>query len=77
MYKSVEHQAIVNSNNERMSVATFYSSNMGTELGPARSLVAKHNVANFRRMPLEAYFKEFFARKLDGKSYLDFMKLEQ
>ncbi|XP_076911176.1 oxoglutarate-dependent flavonoid 7-O-demethylase 1-like [Bidens hawaiensis] len=76
VYKSIEHQAIVNSNNERMSVATFYSSSMGTELGPARSLVAKHNVANFRRVPLETYFKEFFARKLDGKSYLDIMKLE-
>ncbi|XP_076904425.1 protein SRG1-like [Bidens hawaiensis] len=76
VYKSIEHQAIVNSNNERMSVATFYSSSMGTELGPARSLVEKHNVANFRRVPLETYFKEFFARKLDGKSYLDIMKLE-
>ncbi|KVI00918.1 Non-heme dioxygenase N-terminal domain-containing protein, partial [Cynara cardunculus var. scolymus] len=38
----MEHQATVTSNNERFSVATFYSSNMGTELGPARSLVAKH-----------------------------------
>ncbi|KAK9053989.1 hypothetical protein SSX86_025064 [Deinandra increscens subsp. villosa] len=76
VYKSIEHQAIVNSSNERMSVATFYSSNMGTELGPARSLVARHNVANYRRVPLETYFKGFFARKLDGKSYLDFMKLE-
>ncbi|KAJ0783602.1 putative codeine 3-O-demethylase [Helianthus annuus] len=73
---SIEHRATVNSNNERMSVATFYSSSMGTELGPARSLVAQHNVANFRRVPIETYFKEFFARKLDGKSYLDFMKLD-
>ncbi|XP_076893115.1 oxoglutarate-dependent flavonoid 7-O-demethylase 1-like [Bidens hawaiensis] len=77
VYKSIEHQAIVNSNNERMSVATFYSSSMGTDLGPARSLVEKHNVANFQRVPLETYFKEFFARKLDGKSYLDIMKLER
>ncbi|KAI3761934.1 hypothetical protein L1987_52357 [Smallanthus sonchifolius] len=76
VYKSVEHRAIVNSNNERMSVATFYSPNMGTELGPARSLVAEHHVAHFRRVPIDEYFKEFFARKLDGKSYLDFMKLE-
>ncbi|KAI7743140.1 hypothetical protein M8C21_010038 [Ambrosia artemisiifolia] len=49
VYKSVEHRAIVNSNNERMSVATFYSSSMGTELGPARSLVAQHGVTKFRR----------------------------
>ncbi|KAD6796041.1 hypothetical protein E3N88_06937 [Mikania micrantha] len=77
VYKSIEHRVIVNSDDKRMSVATFYSSNMGTELGPARSLVAKHNVANYRRVPLDAYFKGFFARKLDGKSYLDFMKLHQ
>ncbi|KAI3740317.1 hypothetical protein L2E82_30745 [Cichorium intybus] len=77
VYKSIEHRAIVRSNIERLSVATFYSSSMGTELGPARSLVAQHNVANFRRVPLEEYFKGFFARKLDGKSFLDYMKLEE
>ena len=65
----------MNSGNERLSVATFYSSTMGTELGPAQSLVAQHKVANFRRVPLEEYFKGFFARKLDGKSYLDSMKV--
>nr|XP_043611142.1 protein SRG1-like [Erigeron canadensis] len=75
VYRSIEHRATVNSNKERLSVATFYSSGMGTELGPAQSLVTQHKVANFRRVPLEDYFKEFFARKLDGKSYLDFMKL--
>ncbi|XP_071710567.1 protein SRG1-like [Rutidosis leptorrhynchoides] len=75
VYKSIEHRAMVNSNDERLSVATFYSSSMGTELGPAQSLVAQHKVANFRRVPLEEYFKGFFARKLDGKSYLDYMKL--
>lgn len=75
VYKSIEHRAIVNSDYERLSVATFYSSTMGTELGPAQSLVAQHKVANFRRVPLEEYFKGFFARKLDGKSYLDFMKV--
>ncbi|PWA76605.1 protein SRG1 [Artemisia annua] len=75
VYKSIEHRAVVNSDYERLSVATFYSSTMGTELGPAQSLVAQHTVANFRRVPLEEYFKGFFARKLDGKSYLDFMKV--
>ncbi|GJS35765.1 SRG1-like protein, partial [Tanacetum coccineum] len=75
VYKSIEHRAIVNSDNERFSVATFYSTTMGTELGPAQSLVAQHTVANFRRVPLEEYFKGFFARKLDGKSYLDFMRV--
>ncbi|KAK6133562.1 hypothetical protein DH2020_032691 [Rehmannia glutinosa] len=76
VYKSIEHRAIVNSSKERLSVATFYSSNMGSELGPARSLIGPKNPPVFRRMPIDEYFKNFFARKLNGKSYLDFMKLE-
>ncbi|KAG8365584.1 hypothetical protein BUALT_Bualt18G0120600 [Buddleja alternifolia] len=77
MYRSIEHRAIVNSSKERISVATFYSSNMDSDLGPARSLIGPNNPPIFRRMPIHDYFKEFFARKLNGKSYLDFMKLEE
>ncbi|KAK4491612.1 hypothetical protein RD792_002367 [Penstemon davidsonii] len=73
-YKSIEHRATVNSSKDRLSVATFYSSNLNSELGPARSLLGPNNPAVFRRMPIDQYFKDFFARKLNGKSYLDFMK---
>lgn len=76
MYRSIEHRATVNSSKERLSVATFYSSNLDSELGPACSLVGPNNPPRFRRMPTDEYFKEFFAQKLNGKSYLDFMKLE-
>ncbi|XAR66643.1 Codeine 3-O-demethylase [Bertholletia excelsa] len=76
VYKSIEHRATVNSTKERLSIATFYSSNLESELGPARSLVGLDNPAIFRRIPIEEYFKGFFARKLDGKSYLHFMKIE-
>ncbi|KAM3284799.1 protein SRG1-like [Capsicum chacoense] len=76
VYKSIEHRAIVNSNEERLSVATFYSSNLDSELGPAHSLTGPNNPPIFRRVPVDKYFKYFFARKLDGKSYIDFMKEE-
>lgn len=76
VYRSIEHRATVNSDSKRLSVATFYSSNLNSELGPARSLVGPKNPPVFRRMPIEEYFKNFFARKLNGKSYIDFMKLE-
>lgn len=75
VYSSIEHRATVNSIKERLSIATFYSSNLDSELGPAHSLVGPHNAAVFRRVPTEKYFKDFFAQKLNGKSYLDFMKL--
>ncbi|KAK6917259.1 Non-hem dioxygenase N-terminal domain [Dillenia turbinata] len=76
VYKSIEHRAIVNSAKERLSVATFYNPKLDSELGPASSLINHQNQPVFRRMPLELYFKEFFARKLSGKSYLDFVKIE-
>ncbi|GMI93520.1 SENESCENCE-RELATED GENE 1, senescence-related gene 1 [Hibiscus trionum] len=76
IYRSIEHRAVVNSTKERLSVATFYSSKLDTELGPALSLVGPNNPAIFRRVPLEKYFKEFFARRINGKAYLDFMRIK-
>ncbi|KAF9675299.1 hypothetical protein SADUNF_Sadunf09G0017600 [Salix dunnii] len=75
VYRSVEHRAKVNSAKERLSVATFYSSNLDSVLGPAPSLLGKHNPAIFRSVPTEKYFKEFFSRKLDGKSYLECLRI--
>ncbi|KAL1829607.1 hypothetical protein DCAR_0208949 [Daucus carota subsp. sativus] len=76
VYRSIEHRATVNPVKERLSIATFYSSNLDSQLGPANSLVRPDRPAVFRRVPIDEYFMEFFARKLDGKAYLDFMKIE-
>ncbi|KAF3630930.1 putative protein SRG1-like [Capsicum annuum] len=38
VYRSIEHRAVVNSNQERPSLAAFYTFNPDIELGPARSL---------------------------------------
>ncbi|KAJ8761329.1 hypothetical protein K2173_001385 [Erythroxylum novogranatense] len=75
IYRSIEHRAIVNSAKERLSVATFHSPKLSTLLGPAPSIIDSDNPAVFRQMPLEKYFKEFFSRKLNGKSYVDFMRI--
>lgn len=76
VYRSIEHRAIVNSNEERLSVATFCAFNLESELGPAHSLVGPCNPPIFRRVPMHKYLQDFFARKLEGKSYLDSMKVE-
>ncbi|GMY37825.1 protein SRG1-like [Fagus crenata] len=76
IYRSIEHRAMVNSSKERLSIATFYSSKQDSELAPAPSLIGPNNPANFQRVPVEKYFKDFFARKLNGKSYLEFMRIE-
>ncbi|XP_065877144.1 protein SRG1-like [Euphorbia lathyris] len=75
VYKSIEHRATVNSEKERLSIATFYSSKLDAVLGPANSLIGPHNPPIFTQVPLDKYFKEFFARKLNGKSFLDFMRV--
>ncbi|XP_015065450.1 protein SRG1-like [Solanum pennellii] len=76
VYKSIEHRAIVNSNKERLSVATFSTFNPDSELGPAHSLIGPNNPPIFRRVVVQKYLQDFFARKLDRKSYLDFMKVK-
>lgn len=71
VYRSIEHRAVVNSTKERLSVAAFHSTNLDAEIGPAHSLInPPHKPALFRKESVETYFKIFFARELDGKSYL-------
>ncbi|XP_010540138.1 PREDICTED: protein SRG1-like [Tarenaya hassleriana] len=74
-YRSVEHRAMVNHAKERLSVATFHSPGMDTEIGPAKSLVDRHETAVFRSVTTEDYFKGLFSRELNGKSYLDVMRI--
>ena len=66
----------MNSEKERLSIATFYSPKYDGEIGPTTSLVTKEEPAKFRRITVKEYFKGFFARELDRKSYLDLMRLE-
>ncbi|KAF3449835.1 hypothetical protein FNV43_RR05914 [Rhamnella rubrinervis] len=75
IYRSIEHRAIVNADKERLSVATFYSPRLDGEIGPAPSLISKGTPALFKRIGVVDYFKGLFSRKLDGKSYVDAMRI--
>ncbi|GAB4827237.1 hypothetical protein Ancab_034124 [Ancistrocladus abbreviatus] len=76
IYHSIEHRAAVNPTKERLSVATFLSPPLEKEFGPASSLITPQSPARFIRIKFADYLKGFFARPLDGKSYLDVMKVE-
>ncbi|XP_057421326.1 protein SRG1-like [Lotus japonicus] len=76
IYKSIEHRATVNSGKERLSVATFYTPRHDGEIGPAASLITEQTPARFKRIGFEEFFRNLFARKLDGKSYLDSLRVE-
>ncbi|KAF8391148.1 hypothetical protein HHK36_023449 [Tetracentron sinense] len=75
VYRSIEHRATVNSIKERLSIATFFTTNIDGDIGPAPSLIGPHNPALFKRKGFEEYFKDFFSRKLNGKSFLDVMRI--
>ncbi|KAJ6298247.1 hypothetical protein OIU76_019400 [Salix suchowensis] len=73
-YRSIEHRATVNSEKERLSIATFLSPNYDSVIGPASSLVTEQTPAMFKNTPAEEYFKGLFVRELHEKSYLDVMR---
>ncbi|KAF8031941.1 hypothetical protein BT93_D0989 [Corymbia citriodora subsp. variegata] len=76
-YPSIEHRATVNSMTERLSIATFYSPKLEGEMGPAPSLITPDKPALFKRIGVADYFKGLFSRELQGKSYLDVMRMTQ
>eukprot|EP00268_Persea_americana_P046014 TRINITY_DN4722_c0_g1_i3.p1 TRINITY_DN4722_c0_g1~~TRINITY_DN4722_c0_g1_i3.p1 ORF type:complete len:366 (+),score=69.63 TRINITY_DN4722_c0_g1_i3:345-1442(+) len=75
IYRSIEHRAMVNSMQERLSIAAFHSPKYTAEMGPACSLINAENPALFRRVGVDKYFRDLFTRKLQGKAYLDSMRI--
>lgn len=75
IYRSIEHRAMVNSEKERMSIATFYSSRIDGEMAPANSLITEETPARFKRIGLKEFLRNMFARKLDCKSFLDELRI--
>ncbi|CAN0915820.1 Protein SRG1 [Linum grandiflorum] len=76
VYKSVEHRAVVNSEKKRMSIACFHSPRFDGVVAPAPSLVrGEEKPALFRSVTVEEFFKGFFSRELQGKSYLDTLRI--
>ncbi|KAL0398393.1 UNVERIFIED_CONTAM: protein SRG1 [Sesamum radiatum] len=74
LYKSIEHRATVNSEKERITIAMFFNPKLKAEIGPSRSLLLKQPPL-YKSMIAERYAKDFFSRKLNGKSFLEYMKL--
>ncbi|GAB4827245.1 hypothetical protein Ancab_040019 [Ancistrocladus abbreviatus] len=75
-YRSIEHRAMINPSKERISVAGFHSPRLSADIGPAESLITPETPARFKRITAADFFKGLFSRPLDGKSYLDLMRIE-
>ncbi|KAI3874038.1 hypothetical protein MKX03_035407 [Papaver bracteatum] len=75
IYRSVDHRAVINSTKVRLSVAAFHDPKLESEIGPISSLITPETPALFKRGVFEDLLKEMFLRKLDGKSFLDCMRI--
>ncbi|KAL1224157.1 Protein SRG1 [Cardamine amara subsp. amara] len=75
IYRSIEHRAVVNSEKERLSVASFHIPGLNKVIGPVKSLVERQKAAIFKSVTTKDYLNGFFSRQLDGKAYLDVMRV--
>ncbi|XP_020237176.1 protein SRG1 [Cajanus cajan] len=76
IYRSIEHRATVNSEKERISIATFHSPRLNAVIGPAQSLITPERPAAFNSISVEDFYKGYFSRELQGKSYIDVMRIQ-
>ncbi|GAB4831524.1 hypothetical protein Ancab_040241 [Ancistrocladus abbreviatus] len=77
VYRSIEHRVVVNPEKARMSLATFYHPNEDGDLGPAPSLITPENPALFKRIGVANYYKAYFSREINGKSFLDYVRIQK
>ncbi|KAL2508621.1 Protein SRG1 [Forsythia ovata] len=75
-YSSIEHRAVVDFKKERLSIAAFHSPNFTTEIGPLPDLVVKKG-EKYKTISHEEYIRLVIASKLDGKSLLEHMRIQQ
>uniref|UniRef100_A0A453DPR4 Fe2OG dioxygenase domain-containing protein n=1 Tax=Aegilops tauschii subsp. strangulata TaxID=200361 RepID=A0A453DPR4_AEGTS len=68
-YKSVEHRAVVNAREQRMSTAAFHGAKFGGTYGPLKEVV-KEEEARYRSVSVEEYTKLMLSSKLDGKNII-------
>ncbi|CAM8918570.1 unnamed protein product [Rhodiola kirilowii] len=74
-YRSIEHRGVVNSEKERLSLATFFLPRIDGEIGPAKSIVTPENPAKFNKISHVEFLKGFYAKELNGKSHLEILRI--
>ncbi|KAI3800775.1 hypothetical protein L1987_28871 [Smallanthus sonchifolius] len=75
-YNSIEHRATVNAMKERISLAMFFNPKLEADVGPAKSLTTNTgDPPLYKTLVMEQYLKDFFSRKLNGKTFLERMKI--
>ncbi|CAL9160083.1 unnamed protein product [Musa hybrid cultivar] len=64
-YRSVRHRAVVNSERERISVASFLCPSNSVVINPPEKLVGERARPVYRTYTYDEYYKKFWSRNLD------------
>ncbi|XP_047320992.1 protein SRG1-like [Impatiens glandulifera] len=77
VYKSVEHRAVTNSEKSRISVANFVIPDNEVDIGPVETMVnEKCKPKLYKNMKYIEYLRYTLAREMDGKSNLEYLRLD-
>lgn len=77
VYRSVEHRAVTNQENPRISIATFFIPEDELEIGPLGSMVDEaHRPRMYKKVKYIDYLRHTLGRKMEGKSHIDILKLD-
>uniref|UniRef100_A0ACD5WST0 Uncharacterized protein n=1 Tax=Avena sativa TaxID=4498 RepID=A0ACD5WST0_AVESA len=74
-YRSIEHRAVVDPKEERLSIAAFHSPSIHAVIGPLKEIV-EHEDEAYKTVDHEEFMRLFFSAKLEGKNFLDRMKIK-
>ncbi|XP_068644831.1 protein LATERAL BRANCHING OXIDOREDUCTASE 1-like [Aristolochia californica] len=76
-YKSIEHRAVTNANQPRMSLASFVSPDDDVEIEPLHHMMnEKENPRVYTRIKYGDYLRCSLKRKMEGKSHVDLVKID-
>ncbi|KAH1188734.1 Protein SRG1 [Glycine max] len=71
IYKSSEHRAVVNSQKERLSIATFSGPEWSANIGPTPSVVTPERPALFKTIGVADFYQGYLSPQHRGKSYIN------
>ncbi|KAF2914790.1 hypothetical protein DAI22_10g189800 [Oryza sativa Japonica Group] len=75
-YKSIEHRAVINPDKEMITLAAFHKPPLSCTVGvgPLQELLMKGK-AHYKTVDVVEFTKGYFTAKLEGRSYLERLKL--
>jgi len=74
---SIEHRAVINAESARLSIAAFHSPNIHATIGPLLTMtVQEPEVHMYKTVGYLSFMRLFFSAKPEGKSFLQWMKLD-